>query len=190
MKKLLIIISIILSPLATADDFGPYVGGGLGYSFNSLEASGSTNGSLSASQNSAAIRGFAGFQFFSFLGVEAGYNYLTQSSSFGNYGQISSTIYDLSVLPGFSIPGIPIIIFGRLGIDANASSFNSDAMSQLTGDMNYNLEWGGGVRLDIPTTSLFVRGEYINYSSSTISNNGANINIYPSVLMATLGYTF
>lgn len=193
MKKLSYLL-VLCAGFANADDIGPYIGGGFGYTFNNLsQATNTTTGTASTSpttQNPYDIRAFAGFQFFSFLGIEAGYNYISSSDSVGNLGSISSTIYDLSLTPGYSLPGIPITIYGRLGIDANATSFNTDWSSQLTNNMNYNFEWGFGVKLDILTSGFFVRADYINYGNNTIINGTNTISTTPSVAMASLGYIF
>lgn len=163
---------------------GFYLGGGGGFAYQDLSTLGSSD-----AQTTTSIRAFAGYQLFSLMGVEAGYTYFTPGASWNNLGQPSATIYDLSVIPGFSIPLTQITLYGRFGVDFASPGFNDSWTNQLTGAMHYSLEWGGGLKFSIPITGVFVRAEYINYGTSPFTNN-QSVNVGLSTAMLELGYEF
>ena len=184
MKKLFIIFGLGFYKLSFADLSGLYLGGGLGYGMQSLVALGN-----SSTAGTPAIKGFIGYQFMDWLGAEAGYTYISQAANWNNLGNPSVAIYDLAILPGFSIPLTPVTIFGRVGVGAVAANLNSNIISQSFSSVNANFEWGAGVKVNIPTTRIFIRAEYINFSSVVNSNN-RNLMVTPSTIMIDAAYVF
>lgn len=183
MKKLILLLlgAVISSKLYA---FGLYAGGGGGIGYQNLSAPGN-----SQTQTSTAWRGFVGYDLFSLMGIEAGYTYFTHGSNLNNLGSPSATAYDLSVTPGFVIPLTQLTVFGRLGVDALSPGLGQSWGSQLGGPLQYNLEWGGGIKFSLPISSLFVRAEYINYGSAPATNN-THVSIAPSALLLDLGMGF
>jgi hypothetical protein len=179
------IITTTIIPQAFADVTGPYLGGGIGYGMQNL----SINDLNNTPTGTPSIRAFAGYQFASWVGAELGYTYITQTSDWNKLGAVSSTIYDFSFTPGFTIPTTPVTIYSRLGIDAISANINSSFYNQFVSNMSASFVWGGGVKLDIPGTHAFVRAEYINYGNA-INNNNSMLNTNPSALMLTAAYVF
>ena len=181
-KKLLLLAAI--AGTACADSTGLYLGGGLGYGMQSLTSAGTTG-----TQSSTVFRAFVGYQMFSFLGAEAGYTYFTQGSNWNNLGNPSSTVYDVAITPGLSIPLTPLTVYGRLGLDAVSANLNTGWSGQLVNNMSSQLELGGGIKFSIPATNVFIRAEYINFGGVT-NNSNSNVNVTPSVVMLDAAYVF
>lgn len=184
MKKFSFILLSIYSSFAFASATGIYLGGGIGYGSQYL----TTNG-IDTTTGTPSLRAIAGFQLADWMGVEMGYTYITQGENWNTIGAPSTTVYDLSFTPGFSIPLTPVTIFGRAGIDAVSANLNSGWSNQLFGNANANFEWGGGVKVDIPGTRTFVRAEYINFGN-VVNNNNSTVITQPSVIMITAAYVF
>lgn len=185
MKKILLTLILISGTTLTfADATGIYIGGGIGYGNQELHLDGA-----STTFGTPAIRVISGYQFANWLGVELGYNYISQSTNWNNVGTPSTTIYDLSFTPGFSLPGLPLTIFGRAGIDGISANLNSSWYNQVISNVQSNFVWGGGLKIDIPFTRTFVRAEYMNFGSA-INNNNSNLTVQPSAYMITAGYVF
>jgi hypothetical protein len=184
MRKLYFILILGFCKLAYADLSGVYVGGGLGYGIQSLTALGN-----SSTIGTPAIRAIVGYQFADWIGAEAGYTYITQANNWNNLGNPSVTVYDLAFTPGFTIPATPVSLYARLGIDAISANLNSNVFSQMFSSVTANFEWGAGVKVNIPATRVFIRAEYINFSSVANSNN-RNISVTPSVIMLNAAYVF
>ena len=168
-----------------ADVTGPYLGGGIGYGLQNLSIYNMSN----TPTGTPLIRVFGGYQFASWVGAELGYTYITQATNWNNLGNASTTIYDFSFTPGFTIPVTPVTIYSRLGIDAVSANLNSSFYNQIVSNMSASFIWGAGVKLDIPGTHAFIRGEYINYGSG-INNNNSSLTTAPSALMLTAAYVF
>ncbi len=173
-----------ISP-AFADVTGPYLGGGMGYGMQNLSISGASN----TPTGTPTIRAFGGYQFASWVGIELGYTYITQATNWNKLGAASTTIYDFTFTPGFTIPTTPVTIYSRLGIDTVSANLDSSFYNQFFSNMSASFVWGGGVKLDIPGTHAFVRAEYINYGSA-INNNNSSLTTTPSALMLTAAYVF
>lgn len=184
MKKIIVTVLVLVTAPSFAAPTGFYVGGGLGYAMQNLTADGS-----SSVQTSTGVRAFAGYQMFSFLGAEAGYTYLSQADNWNNLGNPSTTIYDIAITPGIPIPILPLTVYGRLGFDAVSANLNTGWSSQLISTMNGGVEWGGGLKLDIPATNVFIRAEYINYGSVP-NNSNSNVTVNPSAVMLDAAYVF
>lgn len=183
-KKVISLLPLLIIGKVFASSTGLYLGGGLGYGMQNLSSMGN-----SSVQTSAAVRAFIGYQIFSFLDAEAGYTYISDGSNWNNLGSPSATIYDLSVEPGIGIPLTPITFFGRVGVDAISANLNTGWSNQLLNNMNGSFEWGGGIKLDIPLTNVFIRAEYINFGGVT-NNNNSSVNVTPSVVMVDAAYVF
>lgn len=184
MKNIYTILLAVLVSNSIASTTGLYLGGGLGYGMQDL----TMNGGASV-QASPTIRGFVGYQFASFLGAEAGYTYISQGQSWNNLGPASTTVYDLAITPGFEIPLTPVSLYARLGVDAISPNLSSNWYNQFFSNMTGNFEWGAGVKVDIPITSVFVRLEYTNYGGAS-NNNNSNLNVTPSTVMVNAAYVF
>ncbi len=179
------ILVISVAKPVFADVTGPYVGGGIGYGMQNLSYNGATN----TPNGTPTIRAFGGYQFASWVGAEFGYTYISQANNWNNLGQASTTIYDLSFTPGFTIPATPVTIYSRLGIDAVSANLNNTFYNQFISNMSASFIWGGGVKLDIPGTHAFVRAEYLNFGTGT-NNNNSSLTTSPSALMLTAAYVF
>jgi hypothetical protein len=184
MKKSLILLSSIATFNICYAVNGVYIGGGIGSGMQEL-----TMNSNKAYDNTPAVRAFVGYQFISFIGAELGYTYITQGQNFNNYGNPSTTIYDLSILPAIPLPLVPLTLFGRVGINSVSANMNSSWYNQIFSNSNANFEWGLGLKLDIPTTNFFARAEYIAFNPTTNNNNGL-ITVNPSVGLLSIGYVF
>lgn len=184
MKKISLLLLSLCSSFAFADASGFYLGGGLGYGSQDLSLYGNN-----ASFGTPSVRAFAGYQLTSWIGAEVGYTYISQANNWNNLGAPSTTIYDLSFTPGISLPIVPLTIYARLGIDGVSANMNSNVFNQVFSNLQGNFEWGGGLRLDVPGTKAFVRGEYINFGSVP-NNSNSHITVQPSVVMITAGYIF
>ncbi|MCC2625097.1 MAG: hypothetical protein K0R14_970 [Burkholderiales bacterium] len=184
MRKILCGLLLSTGSLAFADLTGLFVGGGLGYGMQGISAYGN-----SSTPGTPALKGFVGYQMADWVGAEAGYTYISQSGNWNGLGNPSSTIYDIAFTPGFSIPATPVTIYGRLGVDGVSSNLNSSWYNQIFSSITANFEWGLGVKVNIPTTRVFVRAEYINYGSAT-NNNNSGMSVTPSVLMINAAYVF
>ena len=183
MKKSSSIILLLLSSSVLADATGIYLGGGIGYGMQNLVALGTTT------QGTPALRGFAGYQFASWMDVELGYTYIAQGPNWNNLGTPSTTVYDLAFTPGFSIPLTPVTVYSRLGINSVSANLNSSWYNQVFSNQTANFEWGAGVKVDIPGTRTFVRAEYLNFGSA-VNNDNSNLTVQASVAMITAGYVF
>lgn len=183
MKKLLVLLPLISTSTCFADISGFLLGGGLGYGIQqqSYQNNNVENSSL-------AYRIQFGYQIADWMGVELGYNYISQSSNWQNLGSPSSTIYDLSITPGFTIPATPIGIFARLGVAAVSTNLNSNMFNQSI-NSSANFEYGAGVKVSIPFTRVFIRGEYINYGGGPNNGNPAILTT-PSAIMIDAAYVF
>jgi len=184
MRKILSGIFLSISSCAFADLSGLYLGGGLGYGMQNIAANGS-----SENPGSPTLKGFVGYQLMDWIGAEAGYTYITQANNWNNLGGPSTTIYDLALLPGFSIPLTPVTLYARLGIDAVSSNLNSEWYNQVFSSMTPAFEWGLGVKVNIPLSRVFVRAEYINYGGAQ-NNNYSNMSVNPSVILINAAYVF
>ena len=182
-RKLSLSLLLSCSTIAFADT-GFYVGGGLGDGIQQQSFS-----SLNNTQNTLAGRAFAGFQLTNWIGGELGYNYISSGSDWNNLGAPSVTIFDASITPGISLPIIPVTIYGRVGVAATSSSLNSSWTGQFSDGKTANLEYGAGVRLNIPLTSLFARIDYINYGQVN-TNGNSQLSNTPSAVLASIGYQF
>lgn len=169
---------------AFADLSGLYLGGGLGYGIQGIAANGG-----SENPGTPALKAFVGYQLFDWIGAEAGYTYITQAGNWNNLGGVSTTIYDIAVLPGFSLPATPVTIYGRLGLDTISPNLNSSWYSQLISPMSANFEWGIGVKVNIPLSRVFVRAEYIDYGSAQ-NNNYSAMSVRPGVVLINAAYVF
>lgn len=184
MKKILIAVSLIsICGMASAEG-GVYIGGGIGYGIQDASYLGTANTS-----GTPAMRAQVGYQLADWMGAELGWNYITQAQNWNNLGNQSSTIYDLSFLPGFTLPATPVTIFVRLGIDAVSTNLNNSWYNQLISNSSANFEYGAGVKVSIPGTNTFVRGEYINYGGSP-NNNNSSLSVTPSALLIDASYVF
>ena len=183
-KKFKILALAILSSNLFAASSGLYLGGGLGYAMQDLSANGD-----SGIEGSSSFRGFIGYQVFSFLDAEAGYTYLTQTNNWNNLGNVSTTIYDISIEPGLGIPLTPVTLFGRFGLDTVSSNLNTPWNNQLFNTTGSGVEWGGGLKLDIPITNVFIRAEYINFGGVKNNNNSA-LSVNPNTIMLDAAYVF
>jgi hypothetical protein len=172
------------SSYAFADLSGIYVGGGLGYGLQTMSLDGVSN-----NPGTPTVRAFAGYQLFDWIGVEAGYTYITQSNNLSTVGPVSTTVYDLAFLPGFSIPLTPVTVYGRFGIDGISSNINSAWYNQMFSPLSANFEWGAGIKVNIPATRVFVRAEYTNYGATT-NNGNPNLAITPNTFMLNAAYVF
>ena len=114
---------------------------------------------------------------------------MSQADSWNNLGNPSTTIYDIAITPGIPIPILPLTVYGRLGFDAVSANLNTGWSSQLISTMNGGIEWGGGLKLDIPATNVFIRAEYINYGSVP-NNSNSNVTVNPSAVMLDAAYVF
>ncbi|MFN8769306.1 MAG: outer membrane beta-barrel protein [Neisseriaceae bacterium] len=184
MKKFSLFLLSLCCSLAFADASGIYLGGGVGYGSQDLSISGT-----SASFGTPAFRVVTGYQFASWLDAEVGYTYISQANNWNNLGSPSTTVYDLAFLPGFTLPIMPLTIYARLGVDGVSANLNSNLFNQMFSNLQGNFEWGAGLKLDIPGTKTFVRGEYINFGAVP-NNNNDKISVLPSVVMITAGYVF
>ena len=185
LKKSIILITLVITGrFVYAETNGLYVGGGAGYGSQELSAYGS-----STSLSSIALRAIIGYQLFSFIGAEVGYTYINPASNWNNLGAPSSTIYDIAILPGLPIPLTPVTFYGRFGIDAVSANLNTQWSDQIISKMTNNIEWGYGVKVDIPFTSVFLKAEYINFGNVT-NNSNSNVNVKPSVAILEAGYVF
>lgn len=183
MKKLMLALTTISITQCFADVSGFYLGGGLGYGMQKQDYQNNSN-----SDGSLGIRLQLGYQFADWIDAELGYNYITEGSNWNNLGSPSSSIYDLSVTPGFTLPGTPLGVFVRLGIDAvspnlNSSFYNSSMNSSV------NFEYGAGVKFNLPEARTFIRAEYINYGGGP-NNGNSGILTTPSAIMIDAGYVF
>ncbi len=184
MKKVLVGLFITTALPAFADVSGFYVGGGLGYGMQTLGLSNSNT-----TVSSPALRAQIGYQFADWIDAEFGWNYVTQGSNWNNLGSPSSTIWDLSFTPGFTIPATPVTVFVRLGVDAVSPNLNSSWYNQFISNSLANFEYGAGVKVAIPESRAFVRAEYINYGGGP-NNNNNNLMTTPSALMIDAAYVF
>lgn len=184
MRKLYIILFTFLNSYTYADTTGFYLGGGIGYGMQNLSI---TN--LSSLSSSPALRAIAGFQLTSWASAEVGYTYISQGPNWLNLGRPSTTVYDLTFLPGFSIPLTPVTVYARLGINSLSPNLNSSWYNQIFGTMSANFEIGAGVKVEIPMTNTFLRLEYINFGGASNNNNGA-LNVVPSIITMNAGYIF
>lgn len=185
MKKMLTLLLSGISLNCLADASGVYLGGGLGYGMQTLSYINNT----SSVQASPAMRLQVGYQFADWIDAEFGWNYLTQGGSWQNLAPASSTIYDLSFTPGFTLPATPITVFVRLGIDAVSTNLNSSWYNQIISNSSPNFEYGAGVKVAIPETRTFIRAEYINYGGSQ-NNNNNNLITTPTAIMIDAAYVF
>lgn len=183
-KKIFIIISSLYNLNVCYAETGIYIGGGIGSGMQEL----STNNNKGFS-NTPAIRLFSGYQFISWFGAEIGYNYITQGSDFNNYGSPSTTVYDISFLPGLPLNILPITIFSRIGINSVSSNMNTNWYSQIFSNSTANFEWGAGIKINIPTSNFFVRAEYISFNS-TLSNSNSAITVNPQMALISAAYVF
>jgi len=184
MRKLYFTLLFIFANNAFADLSGPYAGGGIGYGIQSMSIAG-TGGA----PGTPALRGFIGYQFADWIGAEAGYTYISQVSNWNNVGSPSATIYDIAFTPGFSVPLSPVTLYSRLGVAGVSANLNSAWYNQVFSSLNANFEWGFGVKVNIPATRVFIRGEYTNYGGVT-NNNNSNLSVTPSTLMINAAYVF
>lgn len=184
MKKLLALILTGLSFSALADVSGIYLGGGIGYGSQKNDYS-----SLSTTNGTPALRLQVGYQFASWIDAELGWNYITQTGNWQNFGNTSSTIYDLSFTPGFTIPATPVTIFARLGINSLSTNLNSSWYNQVVSNSSANFEYGLGVKVAIPLSNTFVRAEYINYGAAP-NNGNSNLTTTVSSVLITAAYVF
>jgi hypothetical protein len=184
MRKFLTLTSLLVASSVYADVSGIYVGGGIGYGNQEL----SQNGEKSTF-GTPAFRAFSGYQFANWVGAELGYTYISQGNNWNNLGNPSTTIYDLSFTPGFTLPNTPVTIFTRLGIDGVSANLNSSWYNQVVSNLQANFIWGLGVKVDIPNTRTFVRAEYMNFGSAT-NNSNSSVSVQPSAAMITAGYVF
>jgi len=184
MKKLLALTTIMVITSARADVSGIYLGGGVGYGNQEL----SQNGQKSTF-GTPAIRLFTGYQFAQWVGAEFGYTYISQGDNTNGVGNPSTTVYDLSFTPGFTLPNTPVTIFTRLGIDGVSANLNSSWYNQVVSNLQANFVWGLGAKLDIPNSRTFVRAEYMNFGGVT-NNNNSSVSVIPSAVMITGGYVF
>lgn len=188
MKKILFLcftlFSITNGSLCLADTTGLYIGGGAGYGIQDLSLL-----KANTTQQSPALRGFIGYQFASWIDVEAGYTYISQSTNWNNLGNPSVTIYDLAFMPGFTLPLSPVTIYTRLGVDTISANLNSGWYNQIVSTYMNDFEWGLGVKIELPETRTFIRAEYINYGTA-VNNSNNNLSVSPSVIMLNAGYIF
>ena len=184
MKKFLLLILSGICGAAVADVSGFYVGGGLGYGMQNNSYMGSNT-----SSGTPALRAQVGYQFADWIDAELGWNYLTQTPNSNNLGNVSSTIYDFSFTPGFTLPATPVTVFVRLGVDAVSTNVNSSWYNQVISNSTANFEYGAGAKIAIPGTNTFVRAEYINFGGSTNNNNGSMMTT-PSAFMIDAAYVF
>ena len=139
-KSLYCILFTLACSVSFADTTGVYFGGGAGYGVQNISLA-NTNGVTT----SPTLRGFLGYQFASWIGVETGYTYISQSTNWNNLGNPSTTIYDLVFMPGYTIPLSPVTIYARLGVDSISSNLNTSWYNQVFSNMNDSFEWGFGV---------------------------------------------
>jgi hypothetical protein len=184
MKKLLALCLTLSSVGAFADATGFYAGGGLGYGMQKNSYFGQNT-----TDNTPAMRVQVGYQFADWVDAELGWNYLTQGGNVNGLGNVSSTIYDFSFTPGFTLPATPVTVFVRLGIDAVSANINSSWYNQIISNSTANFEYGAGVKVAIPETNTFIRGEYINYGSA-VNNNSGNMTTSPGVFLIDAAYVF
>lgn len=186
MKKRILML-LLPTSIALADtDNGFYLGAGLGAGVLDVNTS-----SMSNYKDNTTYRFFAGYQIWSFLGAELGYTHMAPTS-FSNVNSLATQVFDASITPGIEIPLTPVTIYGRLGYAAiNASSSNNALQTSGT---TYAGEWGAGVKVGIPFTGVFIRGEYINYGNmqNLTSPNGTfnGGNVSPSAFLLSGGYVF
>lgn len=184
MKKILLGFLTGVSLTCFADTSGFYLGAGLGYGMQNLGVS-----NANTTENSPALRAQAGYQFADWLDAELGWNYITQAANWNNLGSPSSTIWDFSFTPGFTIPATPVGFFVRLGVDAVSSNLNNSWYNQIISSSSTNFEYGAGVKVNIPFTNTFVRAEYINYGGGP-NNNNNDLMTTSSAVLIDAAYVF
>lgn len=184
MKKLLTTLLFFSSSVVFADVSGWYLGGGLAYATQSASYGDNTYDS-----QAPAIRLQAGYQFGDWIDAELGWNYVMQSPTGIGSDNQSSTIYDLAILPGFTIPSTPLTVFVRLGIDAMSANMNNSWYNQLASNSRINFEYGAGVKWQIPDTHTMIRGQYISYGSD-INNGNSNIDTSANAVLIDAAYIF
>lgn len=184
MKRILGLILTLSCAATFADTSGFYVGGGLGYGSQQNNYMGQSN-----TDGTPALRAQIGYQFADWIDGELGWNYITQGQNWNNLGNTSTTIYDFSFTPGFTLPATPVTVFVRLGVDAVSANLGSSWYNQLISNSTANFLYGAGVKVDIPGTRTFIRAEYINYGAAP-NNNNSNLTTTPTAIMLNAAYVF
>lgn len=184
MKKYLTIALMGVPLNAVADLSGFYLGSGIGYGVQALSYEGSNK-----NQATPSFRIHGGYQIANWMSFELGWNYLTQGNNWNSISNVSTTVYDLSMISGYTFPKSPITIYGRLGVAFISSNINGSWYSELFSTLKPAFEYGGGFKFTVPSTNTFFRVEYINYGSVT-NNSNPNLNTASSALLVTAGYIF
>jgi hypothetical protein len=184
MCRFLGIIFLLTNSYCFADLSGFFVGGGVGYGIQAIAVNGT-----SQNPGTPAVKAFIGYQMADWIGIEAGYTYITQADSVNNLGTPSTTIYDLAFTPGFTIPATGITAYVRLGVDGISPNLNNTWYNQVFSSLNANFEWGLGLKVNIPSTQIFVRAEYIDYGSGA-NNDYSNMSVRPSIFLINAAYVF
>lgn len=184
MRKLLSILFSTALSTSYAQVSGIYLGGGLGYGVQKQDYMSNSN-----TNGTPALRAQVGYQFADWIDAELGWNYISQSPTYNDLGNSSSTIYDFAFLPGFTLPATPITIFVRLGVDSVSSNLNSSWYNQLFNSGTVNFEYGVGAKVAIPETRTWIRAEYIDYGGGPNANNSALITT-PTAVMLSAAYVF
>lgn len=199
-RKLVVAIFCTCSSLAYADMQWWYggVGAGLGsqgVKQNYMGESGIVTETTGGHTTAERIN--VGYQFHDWLGVELGYNYLNRKSYMYNddtqSGYVQTHAYDLSVLPGFTIPETPITVFARMGIDTMSTVANSSQSPLLIG--NPFFLWGVGAKWNIPDHNLFIRAELIQFGHTNAKNtpnfDSSNyVTTSPEAMILDINYVF
>ena len=172
----------ILGALAADNPTGPYVGAGVGQFNLKMDSLRDVPGAVSTirDSNDNAWKGFVGYRFLPFLGVEAAYINLgrpgdrfTATGSNGNYN-VKVSGFAASLIG--TVPVGPVELFGKIGqyyydVDTRID-LDSPGPDVRSKHSHNDFMWGGGVSF-VVLERLELRGEYERFRLNEARNSNA-----------------
>ncbi len=177
MKKILVVIGLVLMSMSYKAHGEVDLGGMLGANFASVDLESSEN-ITSENRSALAIGLFTNFQANEFLSLQITPMYIQKGGHGDNlkFSEFTADYFEIPVLArgNFDLGVLnPYVLLGpSLGFQLN-STVTSDGveMSDKLSSMDFSLQFGGGLELELEGLSLFGQFTYA-YGMSDLNNDG------------------
>jgi OOP family OmpA-OmpF porin len=171
MKKVLLtlVIAVALAAPAAATETGFYIGGGFGISSLDVSDFNPEVADLAFEQDNFGVKLFAGYRFFKYFAVEAGYtdfgNVMVWEG--GNLEFYEEGNVGISMWSGYAVGLIPVgdkvDFFGKLGYASwdLDNRFTSGGETEDLSTSGSDLAWGLGINFRFKKLGIRVEGDWL-----------------------------